>query len=513
MASEDDLKSKAGAPIPTMQIGVNRPELPITDLPTPEEVFNKPKIGGKEIVLCVLGPSMIALGAALGSGEWVLGPLAFGKYGFMGLGWLITLSAVLQTFYNVENARYTLATGEVPIVGFTRTPPGMNFWVIVTLLVIYLGWIWGGWASGAGQGLFTLFTGRGLNPKNPGELETVRLFAIALMCLAFGIYLLGQKVSRTLELIDTSLVMSILFVVIILAIIFVPGKLWMEVLVSSIMPGAPPKGIDATTLGAVIGYTGFGTGMNFMLINYYRDHGYGMGHKVGYFSGLIGGHKQDVLPSGVIFAESEKNTKLWKRWWGYLLIDQWGVFFTGAMIGMFIPSALCVALATLPGAGIITTANAPVYVATELGKQVAWLFPFVLLIGTVILFKTQATVLEMLIRNTVDGANAISPRLRAWIAGDARKAYYTLAITFIVVISIIIHLALPVKLMQIAANMANFASLIFPFVLMYLNKNLPRPARAKWWSYIVLILNVIFFGFFFFNFIALTLTGKPLINF
>ena len=61
---------------------VNRPPLPLMDLPSPEEVFNKPEIGGKDIIMC--WPSMIALGAALGSGEWVLGPLMFGRYGFMG---------------------------------------------------------------------------------------------------------------------------------------------------------------------------------------------------------------------------------------------------------------------------------------------------------------------------------------------------------------------------------------------------------------------------------------------
>ena len=88
-------KSKAKASVPTIQIGVSRPELPLTDLPTPEEVFRKPKIGFKELIMYVLGPSMIALGAALGSGEWLLGPLAFGRFGFMGLGWLIALSAVI----------------------------------------------------------------------------------------------------------------------------------------------------------------------------------------------------------------------------------------------------------------------------------------------------------------------------------------------------------------------------------------------------------------------------------
>ena len=72
----------------SIQIGVSRPRLPLVDLPTPEEVFDKPKIGTREIITVVLGPSVIALGAALGSGEWLLGPLAFGRYGFTGLGWL-----------------------------------------------------------------------------------------------------------------------------------------------------------------------------------------------------------------------------------------------------------------------------------------------------------------------------------------------------------------------------------------------------------------------------------------
>ena len=44
-----------------------------------------------------------------------------------------------------------------------------------------------------------------------------------------------------------------------------------------------------------------------MLINYYRDHGYAMGHKCGFYSGIIGGGKVDVLPSGCTFAETDQN--------------------------------------------------------------------------------------------------------------------------------------------------------------------------------------------------------------
>src|SRR5256885_13427793 len=55
-----------------MQIGKSRPPLPLTDLPEPEEVFKiKGRIGPKQLFLYVLGPSMIALGVSIGSGEWL----------------------------------------------------------------------------------------------------------------------------------------------------------------------------------------------------------------------------------------------------------------------------------------------------------------------------------------------------------------------------------------------------------------------------------------------------------
>jgi hypothetical protein len=219
------------------------------------------------------------------------------------------------------------------------------------------------------------------------------------------------------------------------------------------------------------------------------------------------------LPSGVTFRESERNSKVWTRWYRYLVVDQWVVFFVGAIIGMFLPSMLCVSLTQRPVPGVVSIANVPVYLATELGRVSSALLPFILLLGTLILFKTQTILLEMLVRNTVDAANSVSPRLRSWIKGDARKAYYVIAILYIIVISVIIHLALPTELLLYSANMANLSSLIFSFILIYLNTKLPRPARASWWSIAILLANVVFFGFFFFNFLSLQITGQPLVKF
>jgi hypothetical protein len=401
----------------SIQIGVSRPRLPLVDLPTPEAVFDRPKIGRREIITVVLGPSMIALGAALGSGEWLLGPLAFGQDGFIGLGWLIVISAILQVFYNVENARYTMATGEVPVVGFTRTPPGDRFWALATLFVIYLGFIWGGWAASAGQSIFALIAGRSYDPTNPLEVEAYRLIAIGLMFLSLLIYTFGKKIARTMEVIDAFLVVLTLSAIAVLAFIFAPPSLWAEAIKGFLVPAPVPAGVDVVTLGSIIGYTGFAAGLNVLLINYYRDHGYGMGRQIGFFSGLVGGQKQEVLPAGVTFPESKRNTAIWTRWYHYLKMDQWLIFFGGAMVGMLVPSVLVRWLATQPGAATPTSANMPVYAATELAKQSAWLYPLVLIIGALILFKTQTTILEMLTRNTTDTAIAVSPRLRGWISG------------------------------------------------------------------------------------------------
>jgi hypothetical protein len=104
-------------------LGESRPPLAVDDLPEPEEVFKVSRLGRWQVIQFVIGPSLIALGISIGSGEWLLGPQAVGQFGFIGIGWVITVSAILQTLYNVEVSRYVVATGEVPIVGWGVSRP------------------------------------------------------------------------------------------------------------------------------------------------------------------------------------------------------------------------------------------------------------------------------------------------------------------------------------------------------------------------------------------------------
>jgi hypothetical protein len=491
------------------QLGVSRPPLAVADLPEPEDVFKVSRLGVRQIIQFVIGPSLIALGISIGSGEWLLGPSAVGEFGFVGVGWVITVSAILQTFYNVECARYVTATGEVPIVGFGRVPPGWKFWIPFSLIAFYFAFIFGGWAAGAGQGLFALITGR---PHEPDEIEWVRLLAIGLLLVVFLITAMARKVSRTLELANWVMISILLAVLIVVCVAVVPWSIWWEGVRGLVTPAAPPDGIDATTLGALAGFTALASGLNWYAMNHYRDKGYGMGSKVGFISGMRG-ERQELKAVGVTFPDTPENETRWKRWYRLLMIDLWVVFFGGAMIGMLLPTILMAHVVNTSGE-TPTDANVPTFTATHLGNQYgSFVFYVMLGVGVLILFSTQLGIFEALVRNFTDSVHAISPKLRARLEGDPRKFYYPYMLVVLVVIAGALHLALPVELVRISANMSNFGALMFPFVLMYLNSRLPKAARPRLWHYIILVLNVLFFGFFFVNFAYDFITGGPLVAF
>ena len=75
--------------------------------------------------LAVVGPGVIVLGASIGGGEFLLGPAAFVRHG-LSLLWVTGIAVWLQTVFNTELMRYTLATGEPVFTGFMRTRPSAD---------------------------------------------------------------------------------------------------------------------------------------------------------------------------------------------------------------------------------------------------------------------------------------------------------------------------------------------------------------------------------------------------
>ena len=177
---------------------------------------------------------------------------------------------------------------------------------------------------------------------------------------------------------------------------------------------------------------------------------------------------------GVTFPDDERNTAPWRRWYRLLMVDMWGVFFIGAMLGMLLPTVLMAHAVVL--SGDCHRPPVPTFVADTLRPEYgSGMFYLLLLMGVLILFSTQLGIFEAMVRVVTDAASA-SARLRGLIGGEPRRFYYPFMILLLVVIALVLHLAVPVTLVQFSANMSNLGALIYPFLLMYLNSKLPRAA-------------------------------------
>ena len=106
--------------IPTKHL----PEMEYRDLPDPQPLRK------------YLGASVILLATALGSGELILWPYITSQAG-VGLLWLAFVGFSAQYFINMEVERYTLATGETAVTGFSRMWLGWGIIFILTTVPIH----------------------------------------------------------------------------------------------------------------------------------------------------------------------------------------------------------------------------------------------------------------------------------------------------------------------------------------------------------------------------------------
>jgi hypothetical protein len=81
----------------------------------------------------VIGPGVILVATALGSGEYVIWPFVASNLGLTVL-WAAVVAVAIQFFINMEVERYTLATGETAITGFTRM--WKPWWFLFVLMAI-----------------------------------------------------------------------------------------------------------------------------------------------------------------------------------------------------------------------------------------------------------------------------------------------------------------------------------------------------------------------------------------
>jgi hypothetical protein len=450
--------------------------------------------------LGVCGPGVIVLGMSIGSGEFLLGPATFVKHGLT-LLWVTLVAVFFQTVFNTELMRYTVATGEPVVTGFMRTRPGKTFWAWFYALLYFLQIGWPAWAATAAGAIFFLFAGRLAAP--PADSALIYGIGIATFLACVAILLVGKRIARTLEILNWVLVTCILGSFMLLACLYVPAGTWFSAVAGFAgfdpVRGAfdlLPEHVDILLLGALVGYSGGGGVLNLTLSNWARDKGYGMGSRVGHIAGAVGGEKVRLADTGFMFEAGAANAARWRGWWRIVRVDQWGIFFLGALLGMMLPALLYVTFVA-PGTDIKGLAISAVLAQTIGATAAPWLGVGVAVLGAWLLFKTQLDCVEGMTRSITDILWTGSARVRTWRGGDVRAVYYTVLIVVVAWGIIALRLAAPVMLLQIGANIAGVVFIIASLHVLYLNTRvLPAHLRPPAWRRVALVAMALFYAFF-----------------
>ena len=153
--------------------------------------------------LGVVGPGVIVLGASIGSGEFLLGPAVFVRYG-LSLLWVTGVAVFLQTVFNTEVMRYTLATGEPVFTGFMRTRPSSTLWAWIYAGLYFLQVGWPAWAGDGGRRRSSS-SSRGVSLAGGRHARSTSSASGAFLACA-SVLSVGRRIERTLELLNWVLV-------------------------------------------------------------------------------------------------------------------------------------------------------------------------------------------------------------------------------------------------------------------------------------------------------------------
>ena len=450
----------------------------------------------------MMGPAVIALGGSIGGGEWLIGPSLFVKYGLV-LLWVTTVSTTLQTFLNLEMTRYTLVTGEPITIGFMRLAPGKAFWGWLFTIAGFIERAMPGWALACATAIAAMQLG-----KIPGlEDKPIVIFWGYFVFIGLGVLLsIGGKVEKILEYVHWIMCTVIILGLIVLDAFLAPANLWGQALVGYVSFGVMPPGVDILLFGALVGYSAYGGFGNNCLTNWYRDKGYGMAGTIGYIASAFGGKEVHVSPSGSIPPPTKENVEHFKGWWKLLNFDQWVIFWVGGMLGMALPGLLYVSQiapgTTLPQWGIAVAA------AERFGMLGLYMIAG---IGFWILFSSAMSNLDLVPRQCTDMLWYASPRVRAWAKNDIRKVYYALLIAVLIWGTIYVNITLPIIILAISANVANFTMALSAIMTVIVNRKfLPKEYRPSIWPEIIMVISMVFFGFFFALFVLTQFFGVKL---
>ncbi len=211
-----------------------------------------------------IGPGIIAAGVGLASGEFILYPFIASQVGLVFV-WAALVGLVTQFFLNMEIERYTLATGETALTGFSRY---WRHWGLVFALLTYFANLWPGWATSSAT-LLSYMTG--------GE---ARFIAIGMLVVIGLILTLAPVVYVALERAQMLKVAAVLLLFLVAAIFAIGASTWRDVPQVITQPRIPVEELGFAVLLGALAFAGGGGGQNLVQATWIRDKGFGMGSYV-----------------------------------------------------------------------------------------------------------------------------------------------------------------------------------------------------------------------------------------
>jgi hypothetical protein len=443
----------------------NLPRPEVRDLPDAPVRYRK-----------LIGPGIVAAGVGLASGEFILFPYIASQVGLVFV-WAALVGLVTQFFINLEIERYTLATGETALTGFSRY---WRHWGVVFALLTYFANLWPGWATSSATLASYIFGG------------TPTWIAIG-MLVAIGLILtLAPVVYVALERAQMLKVAAVVLLFVVGAVVAVGADAWADVPQVVTRPRIPVEALGFATLLGALAFAGAGGGQNLVQANWIRDKGFGMGAYVPRLVSPITGEPEAAPSTGYAFEPTRANLSRWRGWWKFANLEQLFTFVLITFLTILFTSLL--AYSTVYGREGL--ANGISFIKTEgevlAGRVGSWFKFFFWVIGSFSLFAAALGIVDYTSRLAADVVKT------SYARNASESKIYAGLVWGLVAVGIVVLLAgfdQPIVLLVIAAVVGGFMMFIYSGLLILINrKTLPAPIRVRGVRLAMLVWAVLLFG-------------------
>ena len=425
-------------------------------------------------MLAALGPGVIFMALAQGSGELIWWPYIIAKYGLSFL-FLLLPACLLQFPITYEIGRYTLLTGESIFQGFIRLNRtfALLLWVLLALSFLWFG----AFAAAGGTSLAAL--------TNFPAGWTVRGQTLFWGYLSMFVFLSAILLSKVIY----QLVESFMWGVALLTLV---GLLWASANTEALhalptfveglfipqlpMP-RPWDRADATKLLTAITFAGLGGFWTLFYSYWIRDKGSGMAHYMGKLTGPITG-KPEAIPTSGFTPGNDEGLAHVGRWRRFLFWDI-SIGVGGNLLTTLMTCLLAYALLFPKG---LLPQGYEIAVVQSRSFEVSWgwlgriLF---LIVAAAFLSDTWLATVDAVARIHTDCLYAFSPRSQNI---SVRSWYLIFLFLLTAITAATMGAAEPGPLILLSAVIGFLGTVIFSVALIFLNHvYLPRhlPAAAR----------------------------------